>query len=345
MRKHGLGLEQLAWRRRTIASPRCKDSERTPEDVFREQYPLEWEEAFQSASKAFFDMHIVSEKESLAKEIWDEKRYKTGTLVMEGGVGRGKPSRVAMQLKEGGYLTIWEDPVPGQDYVIGADTAAGLAAGDFNNAYVMHRSSQRFVARLRTKEIYQEKWGEEILPALAWLYNQAFLAIEANSIGIISARKAALVYPRCAFKIRLTKLGNVEPDTDYPGIWMDRGNRPDMVLNLRNSIRQGAVFIPCPIFWNEARTFVVPEDAAGNMKESQPRAMRRKKDDAVMSAALTLRVNDPFLGAGSIRASVNTQVEELDMRREMVRSSCEALAKRIWSKVTKGDYDDIVGDY
>jgi hypothetical protein len=343
MKRHGLTIEQVAWRRKTIASPRCKDSERAPEDVFREQFPLEWEEAFIGQSRQFFDMHIVAQREETARDMERDKKFKTGTLVIEGRAGRNRPDKIAVKLVERGYLTIWEDPIPGDDYVIGSDVGSGLAVGDFSNAYVMQRRTQRFVARCRSREFYPEFWGESILPALGWLYNTAFIAAEANSIGLIATRKVALVYPRSAFKIRLTKLGGCEPDTDYPGFWQDQASRADILQNLRNCIRHGTVWIPCPIFWAEARTFVVPEDPWGHLKESAPKAMRKKKDDCVMSAAITLKVNDPFLGAGSIRRSANAEVEELDWRRQMLSDSNKRVAL---SKTAKPDeWDDSVGDY
>jgi hypothetical protein len=62
-----------------------------------------------------------------------------------------------------------------------------------------------------------------------------------------------------------------------------------------------------------------------------------------MSAAITLKVNDPFLGAGSIRRSANAEVEELDWRRQMLSDSNKRVAL---SKTAKPDeWDDSVGDY
>lgn len=346
MERHKLSVEQMEWRRRTINSPRCKDPDRAPEAVFQEQFPLEWEEAFQGKSKSFFDMAIVAQREAIAKEFEKEKPPSLGVVITKGRVGRGKPQEVAYKLAERGWLTVWEPPIPGQDYVIGCDIGVGLTLGDYSNGYVMHRHSQRFVARLRTKEVYPEVLGDELLPALGWWYNQAFLAPEGNNVGIVTARNCALVYPRVMFKVQIDKFGNCEPDTEHPGFWQDRSSRRDILLHLRNNLRAGQVFIPCPIFWSEAKTFVIPEGVDGKLLEDQPRAARKKKDDCIISAAITLRVNDPYLGAGPIRHEVKEEAPDMPFRVQLISEHTKALQKQAWRKTSSAvERDDDLGDW
>lgn len=297
---YGLNANQLAWRRQKIASPAMKEEGRDPVDVFREQFPLTPEEAFiHTSGRQFFDMKVadVWEKKIRAREN-EGNVPKIGHLLMLKKPGPHKPDKLEFIPDGFGPVTIWFPPEPGEDYVIGADVGAGTKDGDFSVAYVLHRKTEKCCARIRAR-LDPDIFRDELIK-LAWHYNQAFLAPEANNIGVTVARGCAREYPRVAYYIRLDEFGYGEPDPERPGWYTTVANRKDLFWSLRAAIRDGEMVIYCKDFWREAKDFIVPEDSMGRLKESAPRARLKKHDDCVMALAIAKRVNDPAI-AGPIR--------------------------------------------
>jgi hypothetical protein len=79
-----------------------------------------------------------------------------------------------------GALSIWEQPMPGSQYVIGVDTSSGIREsvkeGDPSAACVLEMRTCRQVAEMHG---YQDPtmWGWACA-RVAWYYNEAWLAIE-----------------------------------------------------------------------------------------------------------------------------------------------------------------------
>jgi hypothetical protein len=74
--------------------------------------------------------------------------------------------------------------------------------------------------------------------------------------------------------------------------------------------------------------------------------MRKKKDDCVMSAAITLRINDPFVGAGAIRTEAKVEEPEMEWRKQLIKDHTDKLFKDLWDKAKKSnDWDDVVGGF
>lgn len=85
-----------------------------------------------------------------------------------------------------GRIAIYRQPLPGHRYVIGHDSAYGLRKGDFDGAVVLDRETGEQVAEA------MGHWGDaqwaEILFALGWHYNQAFLCGE-RQVGLMVMRR------------------------------------------------------------------------------------------------------------------------------------------------------------
>lgn len=85
-----------------------------------------------------------------------------------------------------GRVTLYKQPVPGGKYVIGHDSAYGLEKGDFDGCVVFERNTGEQVAEANGH------WGDarwaEILFALAWHYNGAFLCGE-RQVGLMVMRR------------------------------------------------------------------------------------------------------------------------------------------------------------
>jgi hypothetical protein len=85
-----------------------------------------------------------------------------------------------------GRVTLFKRPIPGHKYVIGHDSAYGLATGDYDAAVVLDRETGEQVAEACGH------WGDamwaEVLFALAWMFNQAFLLGE-RQVGLMVMRR------------------------------------------------------------------------------------------------------------------------------------------------------------
>lgn len=314
--EHSLSIGELAWRRAMLQGPACSGIGRDPEDVFREQYPLTPEEAFIATGRQYFDLGALVEMRGEARKL----ACRTGVLraTRRTATGRqvyGKPDALDFEDHRGASLKVWKEPAVGSDYVVGADVAAGLRGGDFSVAYVMERHSMQFVAAFRG--LVEPDMFAQVLTDLAWYYNEAFLAPEANAIGATVAKKCQGRYLRLCyqqvFKGSAFSFGDV--DTDRPGFMVSVANRVHIYAALRQAIRERSVSIPDDDFYREAITFLVPERSTdGKLDENRPRGQKGKKDDTVSAAAITFWVNQPQI-AGPIRLKKPELEKHADWKR------------------------------
>jgi hypothetical protein len=303
-KEHGLDLEQLWFRRKTIEDyPEKKLKGRAPEDQFRQEFPLHPEEAFVGTGRQYFSMQTALWYEKQTEQVkyqegWIEAEYSPGDPIK-----RSRPNRIQFHprrplIGRPCLVRVWKMPEPGADYVIGADTAMGFADGDFSCAYVLRRDTMEVVARLRG-HIEPDHFAD-MLVDLAWFYNEAFLCPENNAIGMQVAKRTSSRYSRHAFVVRMDRPGEPSYDETRPGWNTNPANRREMFAYLRTLYRDRLVRIFDDDFNSEVQDFVVPEDREGNAREDKPRAIEHKHDDCVAALAITLQANDPFL-AGVIR--------------------------------------------
>lgn len=116
----------------------------------------------------------------------DDPRAITVTDRVTGRTQRVRLAWTADGLMDRGRVTIWKHPTPGAKYVLGHDSAYGLRKGDFDAAVVLDRQTGEQVAEA------MGHWGDsqwaEILFALGWHYNQAFLCGE-RQVGLMVMRR------------------------------------------------------------------------------------------------------------------------------------------------------------
>jgi hypothetical protein len=119
-------------------------------------------EAFiQSGLPVFDQNYITRHAQRIREEIAERK-------------GLGLPDWVEID-----GLTIFEEPIPGHQYIVGADTAGGGIDGDWDDASVVDRNTGYEVAALHGKwphDVYAAK-----LDSLGHQFNNALLAVERNN--------------------------------------------------------------------------------------------------------------------------------------------------------------------
>lgn len=176
---HGAALEQLAWRRRTIAVSCRGDVE-----LFHQEYPTTAQEAFLQSGRPVFN-HV------------DLARHKIypGTSGELEIVEQGPIRRLVFQSGEDGKgaLTVWRRPQTGAIYTLSGDPSQGKDVStakrgenpDFSVGLVVETLTGDMVAMLRGR-IRPGAFAEYLALVARW-YNWAFICPEANDAGFIDA--------------------------------------------------------------------------------------------------------------------------------------------------------------
>lgn len=161
--KYRLNDDQLAWRNYKISSMQPDDSH-TKEELFQQEYPIDWKEAFLASGKPIFKLEVL-------------KWYEEACVIPPLKVGELVGWRPAIFIEnENERLKIWEDPVHDHEYVIAADVAE---VGDFCYATVINRTTFKQVAEWHGKMDEFEYAG--MLYKLGYYYNIALIGVERNN--------------------------------------------------------------------------------------------------------------------------------------------------------------------
>jgi len=108
--KRGLTKAQLAFRRIKIASPECGGLV----ELFHQEYPTTWEESFiTSGFPAFAEI----------ERQWASKNTKPPKW--QGFIDHSEDGKLNLREHHHGDFLIWQDPIPGHYYYVGADAARG----------------------------------------------------------------------------------------------------------------------------------------------------------------------------------------------------------------------------
>lgn len=259
MAKHGLDLEQIAWRR-------WKQGE--VKDKFPQEYPESLLGAFLATGRPFFSLAAVDKGFEKAKAYWK-------------GVEEG---RIPAPRYPRPYVTIFEDPIPGELYIMPADIAEGIDKGpadgekggaDFSYAPVIHVKTMRTVAIIHGRIPAVE--FAEIYDRLGRLY-QAVAAPERNNHGhtIVAALQKS-EYPELYHHAEYNEEGKRFLKPGWP---TNSTTRRPMLDALAHVIEREGFFNPDLGFWREADRFI------RNPKTGKPEAMQFWHDDRVIGASI-----------------------------------------------------------
>ena len=264
--------------------------ERTPEWWERTKltYPLEWqfhseyprnpEEAIQSSAPAVFPR-----VEALAPD----QPLDRDRLSKLGGEDWGLLSKIRPRRGEAG-LRVYQLPVKGRSYAIGADVAEGEVKGDAQAAVVLDRDSYEEVACLHGHWAVPDY--ARLLVALSTVYNGALLAPEANNHGnglILEVKREQIERARQKRACKL-ELYHRKPLLDAqgkvsrpgkPGFLTSKATKPVIVGDLRDAILNEEVRLASPALLEELALFQQNEDES----YSAPSGYH---DDLVMALAI-----------------------------------------------------------
>lgn len=228
--------------------------------VLAQEYPTTPDEAFLKSGNPVFDVEKLSLIQPTAPTV-------QGSLFAL--------AKRAFEVHEDkfGKLKIWDYPIEGHVYVIGADVAEGLAHGDASSAHVIDARTSRVVAHWHGR-VDPDLFGEELF-ALGTHYYGALMGVESNNHGIsvVSALKR-MTYPRL-WRRREIGATTTQMSTRY-GFLTTKESKPLMIDDLAKALRND-LDVTCADTLRELRNYV--RDDKGKMSGSP-------FDDRVMSLGI-----------------------------------------------------------
>jgi len=255
--KYDLDDWQLMFRRQKIAEKGL--------DLWKQEYPATPEEAFLTSGRPVFDPLKLDDMRRLIQPPRSRMAYEGGKFVDHSM----------------GELQQFYPIIPGENYFIGADVAAGVN-GDWSVAQILD-PDMRQVGIFRAQ--VDPDYFAHILAALGRLYNDARVIVEANNHGILTVTRLYkdLLYPT----VYSDEVHNQETDqvTRRLGFQTNVSTKPLIIDKLRAEVRKNQVAIYDPATLDEMRTFIVTQ--SGRME-----ADKGKHDDTVMALAMALHITE-----------------------------------------------------
>ena len=241
----------------------------TPEKLYQE-YPSTAHEAFIATGRPVFDLKALSHME---KNCVEPKRYE-----LKQALDRSVTVQESDDLAP---LKIWEEVIPYEEYVIGADVAEGVKGGDFSVADVIKKSNMETVARFRG-HIDPDLFGH-LLDKLGRYYNDAFIGVEINNHGLAVVQRLRDLFYTNLYKREKGIDENFETSTSKLGWKTDMRTKPLAIDYLAEAIRDRYIIDRDLVFIEEAFSYVRDDQGRTNAEIGN-------HDDTVMAKAIALQL-------------------------------------------------------
>lgn len=163
-----------------------------------------------------------------------------------------------LELHMSGRLKVYKHPVKGKRYYLGADVSTGRSR-DYSAFIILDREGETqvsFKGKISTTKFAKvlNRWG--------LTYNRALLASESNDIGMaVAVTLENMNYPNLYYSKALVKVKGQSKNKEekIAGWYTTRKNRPVIIANLEEDIRQDKIIIKDENFTQEAYTFIYDE--------------------------------------------------------------------------------------
>jgi hypothetical protein len=250
-----------------------------------EQYPENEHEAFAGTGGAeFFDPEALfwyrsnAVREPLLRGVFETKA--------------GSPREARFVQRPDGVVRLFERPVPGRDYAIGADVATSRGL-DFSAAYVVDLVSRGFVAEVHGR-LEPDVFAEQ-LHFLGRFFNTARIAVEVGGgygdpviYALRDGRAGRPAYPKL-YRHRQELRGDRREHVSF-GFPMGAHTRPAVLAFFGECVRERALPWVTGRLMDEMQTFVRFNPAKPSQGGTWPRARSGCHDDCVMAAAVALEM-------------------------------------------------------
>ena len=228
-----------------------------------QEYPTTEEEAFLSTGQMYFPTAKVASL--LTKAIPGKK----------GELGYDDTGEVIFNPVSSGSLELFHKPEVGVKYIIGGDTAEGLAYGDAQVLYVINQKTEDcdavYISHVPPDELATEAYK------LGKFYNWALLGIEVNKDGLwVNDALEKMGYINLYYRKQFDDI--TRKMTKFFGWKTTSATRPFSLAALKAVFFRKDSGFPAALL-NEMFTFV------RNIK-GRPEAMDKKHDDCILAASI-----------------------------------------------------------
>ena len=232
-----------------------------------QEYPTTEEEAFLSTGQTYFPTAKV------AKLLLETSPGEKGEL------GYDDKGDIIFNPVSVGSLELFNEPQPGGKYIIGGDTAEGLAHGDAQVLYVVNQKTEEcdalYISHVAPDELATEAYK------LGKYYNFALLGIEVNKDGLwVNDALDKLGYINMYYRKSFDDI--TKKMTKFFGWKTSSATRPFQLAALKAVFFRKDSGFPAELL-NEMFTFV------RNIK-GKPEAMAKKHDDVIMAGAIAYAI-------------------------------------------------------
>ena len=253
--RYDLTNGQLYWRRLKIAEG--------GELKFKQEYPASADEAFIVSGSNVFNVERLDAlipSAPVSTRAWDPN------------------SKYFEEIREG-KLQQWEYPDWDKPYVVAADVALGVGQ-DYSVALVLD-TNWKVVAMYRDNRVDPATYGE-LLFYLGRYYNNAFLCVESNSMGIATLQRLEQMGYVNLYK--QTKIANVSNEEGIRlGFRTTLSTKPAIIGNLKKLVEDEGIHIPSNIIIQEMKDYISTDTGK---TEAAPGC----HDDTVMALAMGVEV-------------------------------------------------------
>jgi len=258
--KYTLTNEQLSWRRWCIANNCSGDI-----NLFKQEYPINPEEAFISTGETVFDVEIVQ-----------ERLQEVGQPIKQGEFEYDRVGNTISNIrwvdKSNGVIRLYSLPEPKWQYAIGGDTAG--EGSDYFIGQVISKEGKQ-VAVLRS-QYDEDKYSEQMF-CLGKYYNYALLGIESNFSTYPIKELEKLGYEHMFYRTKEDTITH-KMILSY-GFKTTSLTRPIIISELVKIMRENIDLIYDRDTLNEAMTFIRNE-------KGRPEAQQGYHDDLIMGLAI-----------------------------------------------------------
>lgn len=200
-----------------------------------------------------------------------------------------------LERRLGGKLRIYKKYKRGINCYIGGDVATGRA-NDFSAFSIMDSEGEEY-ASFKGK-IAPTRFAD-LLARMGWEFGGAVVAPESNDIGLaVTSQLEENGYPHLYYSRALVKSKDDSGrkkvvEEKIPGWYTTKKNRPIIINNLEEDVRNDEVLIKDPEFCREAYTFIYDVNnkpiAMGKKSQNQEGDLDEQvyNDDAILAKAIT----------------------------------------------------------
>lgn len=293
---YGLSLEQLTWRRWCIANNCGGDIEQ-----FKQEYPINPEEAFISTGKCYFDKQKIINRIQVVREP-----IKRGSFIFDyDGL---KISNIKWQDDEKGPIKIYKEPEERRPYVLSGDTAG--EGSDYFTGHVLDNITGKQVAVL--KQEFDEITYTRQMYCLGMYYNTALIGIEANYTTYPIKELSRLEYFKQYVREKEDSYTN-KCEKSY-GFKTTVITRPVILAELQTIVKEHIDLIEDDETLKEMLVFVKNE-------KGRPEAQQGYHDDLVMGLAIayyirtqqTMQLEEPKEKEITLPFELQTEDEDEDI--------------------------------